>query len=180
MRRFLAALSLAAATFGLPAAACDVGFTVQIPRDFLALQEARDRNRPMDSVPVSVHLTLETQRRTGGWQPAELTVVMAPGWERHGRMGTPRRISYAGQVFNGYTFTPPSLHEFMITRANLQGPGCVADRQFRIRYACAADRSAHQRVHGRAWPERVQTVVLFGGNRVSPRDITHRLTCPTG
>lgn len=178
MRRLLLALAALLSVSAPAAASCTIDFTVTVPRSFVELNVIRDPNRPNDWVPRTLLITLETQRRTGGWQPAELSVQMPPGWEQHGRRVLGNH-SVGGNQFRAIFINDrPALTEIMFLRANLQGIGCAADRQFRVRYACTVSQPSYQRLYGRSYPESIRTAVLFNGNRVSPRNITHTLTCP--
>lgn len=183
--RTLAALALFVPLAGQAAASCDINLTLSVPRWYPTSNFPVDIDNQVMPIEPGFSVELETQRRTGGWEPAILTL---PPGSRDIRLLSPEndnrtwrypggRLQYDSRYFR-LRSGPHTLPEIIFLRAALQGAGCVADRQFRIRYRCGVRERMHVAAYGRPYVHRWQTDVLFGGNRVAPRDLRHTIRCP--
>jgi hypothetical protein len=158
----LAPLATMAALAGPAAASCDINFTLNLPAWYPTGNFPLDGAGRVVQLGPEVWVELETLRRTGDWEPAENRIIYS---SRHFRL--------AGG--------PHVMPEIIFLRAALQGAGCAADRQFRVRYRChVREARGHVLSYGRAYNNSTafQTDVLFGGSRVAPRDINHTIRCP--
>jgi len=184
MNRFLAACAAALALTGPAVASCTINFTVTVPDWYSPRNspEARDAcgvRNPNTCLLPRVEIQLETQRRLGSWQPALLWGSNQPRPNPGTIHGTPGFLPLIGAA------SRPGDSFIHFLRAELQGAGCVADRQFRVVYRCRVDEGLHRRFYSRFYAQnaagyREATQVLFSGNRVSAqRDITFVANCPS-
>lgn len=136
-----------------------------------------------------VEIELETQRRLGQWEHA--FIHPRPGYRVDARVvqpsygvrpGSNQRI-YSNRITSLNSTDRRTLPSQVALVADLDGAGCVADRQFRITTRCRLSPTgerAHRSLHGRNYRPLAQprVDVLFGGNRVAPQAITRSITCP--
>lgn len=185
----LAPLATMAALAGPAAASCDINFTLNLPAWYPTGNFPLDGAGRVVQLGPEVWVELETLRRTGDWEPAELSLpARSSGVTLHtplsdgraGRRPGQNRIIYSSRHFR-LAGGPHVMPEIIFLRAALQGAGCAADRQFRVRYRChVREARGHVLSYGRAYNNSTafQTDVLFGGSRVAPRDINHTIRCP--
>lgn len=185
----LAPLAAIASLTGPAAASCNITVTLNLPIWYPTSNFAVDGAGRTIELRPEVWIELQTLRRTGDWEVAELSL---PARSTGVSLGTPHsdgryrrqpgqnRVTYTShytRIFGG----PHTMPEIVVMRAALQGVGCAADRQFRIRYRCDVQNArGHAVGYGRPYnlSTAFRTEVLFGGNRVAPRDITYTISCP--
>jgi len=177
MRQLFLAVVVMLSFAGSVSASCNIDFTVSLPRFYQGPPiPASTGVRPENIIPT-VGIVLQTQRRFGGWENAGLSLRQANG------QYVP--LSYGLRWSNGQQlYLYPSVRhrgpllDVAFMRASLQGVGCAADRQFRVIYTCVVS-GAHTVAYGRVYQPTLRTSVLFGGNRVSPRNIAFTANCPS-
>lgn len=192
----LSLVAIALAAFFTPAAAsCRINLTIEVPRwwDDPTIPRTADGSWGSNAyyavtLDPRLHIQLDTQRRIGGWEAAWLAhrpnqpVMTRIGQPTGARVVGSRTVTYSSRITTFTSLTSPmvSLPDRIHLVADLEGAGCVADRQFRITYHCSVDSRAHSQLYGHGYNALSQprTDVLFGGNRVAPRDITFRVNCP--
>jgi hypothetical protein len=203
MRRFLqalAALALSVPLAGQAAASCRINLTVTINKWWNDTTPMTGRAYGRQGLRVGgrfvttdhapfVEIELQTQRRVGGWEHAVIHPRPGHSSEARGVQPEPRFRPGSDRPIYGHRITRLSsgdgrtLPSRIALVADLDGAGCIADRQFRILTRCGPSQTGelqHLLLHRRNYRALAQrrTDVSFGGSRVAPQAITHAINCP--